>query len=156
MQEILGVALIVVTLAGITMGVFFFLRSIPRYQNWRDGEKDELWMFISFLCGGLSGILLGMGYWIMVVGESYATYQIIPLGIILGLGAIALATVYIILKWKDANEGWKTDEDLQTKLNSLVFNSMTLIEKDGKETNKIIRAISKNTHLTQEIKDEYK
>ena len=62
----------------------------------------------------------------------------------------------MINKWKDANEGWKTDEDLQTKLTSLVFNSMTLIEKDGKETNKIIRAISKNTHLTQEIKDEYK
>jgi hypothetical protein len=62
----------------------------------------------------------------------------------------------MINKWKDANSGWKTDEDLQTKLTSLVFNSMTLIEKDGKETNKIIRAISKYTHLTQEIKDEYK
>ncbi len=33
---------------------------------------------------------------------------------------------------------------------------MTLIEQDQKETNKIIRAISKNTHLTQEIKEEYK
>jgi len=62
----------------------------------------------------------------------------------------------MINKWQDANEGWKTDEDLQTKLTSLVFNSMTLIEQDEKETNKIIRAISKNTHLTQEIKDEYK
>ena len=62
----------------------------------------------------------------------------------------------MINKWQDANEGWKTDEDLQTKLTSLVFNSMTLIEQDDKEKNKIIRAISKNTHLTQEIKDEYK
>lgn len=62
----------------------------------------------------------------------------------------------MINKWQDANEGWKTDENLQTKLTSLVFNSMTLIEQDEKETNKIIRAISKNTHLTQEIKDEYK
>jgi len=62
----------------------------------------------------------------------------------------------MINKWQDANEGWKTDEDLQTKLTSLVFNSMTLIEQDDKEKNKIIRAISKNTHLTQEIKEEYK
>ena len=62
----------------------------------------------------------------------------------------------MINKWQDANEGWKTDEDLQTKLTSLVFNSMTLIEQDEKEMNKIVRAISKNTYITQEIKEEYK
>jgi hypothetical protein len=33
---------------------------------------------------------------------------------------------------------------------------MTLIEQDEKETNKIIRAISKQTHLTQNVKEEYK
>ena len=41
-------------------------------------------------------------------------------------------------------------------MTNLVFNSMTQIEKDDREKGKIIRAISKNTHLTQEIKDEYK
>ena len=62
----------------------------------------------------------------------------------------------MISKWQEVNRGWKSDDNLQTKLTSLVYNSMTLIEKDEKETNKIIRAISKNTHLTQEIKEEYK
>ena len=41
-------------------------------------------------------------------------------------------------------------------MTNLVFNSMTQIEKDDKETNKIIRAISKNTYLNNEIKDQYK
>ena len=62
----------------------------------------------------------------------------------------------MINKWQEVNTGWQSDDNLQTKLTSLVYNSMTLIEQDEKETNKIIRAISKNTHLTQEIKDEYK
>ena len=60
-----------------------------------------------------------------------------------------------ISKWQEANQGWKTDEDLQTKMTSLVFYSMTDIENDEKECNKIIRAISKNTYLTSEIKNEY-
>ena len=33
---------------------------------------------------------------------------------------------------------------------------MTQIESDEKETNKIIRAIGKNTYLTSDIKDVYK
>ena len=60
-----------------------------------------------------------------------------------------------ISKWKDANNGWDTDDDLQTKMTKLVFNSMTSIEDDEKETNKIIRAIGKNTYLSNEIKNDY-
>ena len=49
-----------------------------------------------------------------------------------------------ITKWQDANIGWDSDENLQTRLtNHLVCNSMTLIEDDQKETNKIIKAIRK-------------
>ena len=48
------------------------------------------------------------------------------------------------------------DENLQTKLTRLVFNSMTSIEEDEKETNKIIKAIGINTYLSNDIKDEYK
>ena len=59
-------------------------------------------------------------------------------------------------KWQQANQKWATDENLQTKLTSLVFNSMTDIENDQKECNKIIRAISKNTYLSNQIKDVYK
>ena len=73
-----------------------------------------------------------------------------------GITTIALKQRTTISKWQDANTGWDKDENLQTKMTNLVFNSMTQIEKDDKETNKIIRAISKSTHLTQGIKDEYK
>ena len=60
-----------------------------------------------------------------------------------------------INKWQDANEGWDKDENLQTKLTTLVFHSMTDVENDEKEVGKIIRAISKTTYLTSEIKNEY-
>ena len=60
-----------------------------------------------------------------------------------------------ISKWKDANTGWDKDDNLQTKMTKLVFNSMTTIENDEKETNKIIRAIGKNTYLSNYIKHDY-
>ena len=77
-------------------------------------------------------------------------------GVLMGIKKIALKQRTMINKWKDANNGWEDNDNLQSKLTSLVFNSMTDIENDQKETNKIIRAISKNTYLTNEIKEEYK
>ena len=62
----------------------------------------------------------------------------------------------LINKWQDATYGWNTDEGLQSRMTKLIFNSMTSIEEDEKETNKIIRAISKNTYLTSDIKDTFK
>lgn len=76
--------------------------------------------------------------------------------ILCSIKTIALKQRTMINKWQLANNGWDRDENLQTKLTNLVFNSMTLIEQDQKETNKIIRAISKNTYLTSQIKDVYK
>jgi hypothetical protein len=73
-----------------------------------------------------------------------------------GIKGLALKQRTMINKWQDVNDGWDQDEDLQTKLTKLVFNSMTSIEDDEKETNKIIRAIGKNTYLNNEIKDQYK
>ena len=60
-----------------------------------------------------------------------------------------------ISKWKDANIGWDKDDNLQTKMTRLVFHSMTSIETDEKETNKIIKAIGKNTYLSTDIKNDY-
>ena len=73
-----------------------------------------------------------------------------------GIKKIALKQRTMINKWQDANVGWQLDDNLQTKLTNLVYNSMTDIENDQKECNKIIRAISKNTYLSNEIKEEYK
>ena len=61
-----------------------------------------------------------------------------------------------IHKWQDENEGWDVKDDLQTKITMLVFHTMTDLDNDEKETRKIISAISKNTYLTNEIKNEYK
>ena len=60
-----------------------------------------------------------------------------------------------IHKWQDANDGWAEIEDLQTKLTNIVFHTMEDVENDEKEMNKIYRAISKNTYLTTDIKNEF-
>ena len=60
-----------------------------------------------------------------------------------------------IHKWQDENEGWDVKDDLQTKITMLVFHTMTDLDNDVKETRKIISAISKNTYLTHEIKNQY-
>ena len=61
-----------------------------------------------------------------------------------------------ISKWHDANEGWETNSNLQTRLSTLVFHTMEDIENNDKELGKIIRAVSKNTYLSNEVKDKYK
>jgi hypothetical protein len=76
--------------------------------------------------------------------------------ILCGIKTIALKQRTKINKWQTSNKDWATNDNLQTQLTDLVCNSMTMIEQDTKECNKIIRAVSKNTYLTTEIKNEYK
>ena len=76
--------------------------------------------------------------------------------VLMGIQKIARKQRSMINKWKDINEGWDKDETIQLKFTNLVCQSMTDIEHDEKETGKIIRSISKNTYLTNEIKNEYK
>ena len=73
-----------------------------------------------------------------------------------GIKSLSIKQRTTINKWQDANEGWDRDENLQTKLTTLVFHSMSDVENDEKELSKIIRAISKNTYLSNDIKEEYK
>ena len=61
-----------------------------------------------------------------------------------------------ISKWHDANEGWETNSNLQTRLSTLVFHTMEDIENNDKEMGKIIRVVSKNTYLSNEVKEQYK
>ena len=76
--------------------------------------------------------------------------------VLVGIRNLAYKQRTLINKWKDVNNGWEKEDNIQTKLTTLVCNSMTDIENDEKETNKIIRAIGKNTYLTNDIKDVYK
>jgi len=77
------------------------------------------------------------------------------LHIIKGIRELSLKQRTMINKWKEVNDGWKTDDKLQSRMTSLVFNSMTQIENDEKETSKIIRSISKNVYLNNETKKGY-
>jgi hypothetical protein len=77
------------------------------------------------------------------------------LHILKGIKDLSLKQRTMINKWKEVNTGWNTDDKLQSKMTSLVFNSMTQIESDEKETGKIIRSISKNVYLDNETKQLY-
>ena len=72
-----------------------------------------------------------------------------------GISELSLKQRVNIHKWQDENEGWDVKDDLQTKITMLVFHTMTDLDNDVKETRKIISAISKNTYLTNEIKNQY-
>ena len=76
--------------------------------------------------------------------------------ILKGIKELSLKQRTLISKWREVNEGWQTDENLQSKMTNLVFNSMTQIESDEKETGKIIRSISKKVYLDNETKQSYK
>ncbi len=72
-----------------------------------------------------------------------------------GIKDLSLKQRTMINKWQDANMGWDTTENLQSRMTKLIFNSMTTIENDEKETGKIIRAISKNVYLDNDTRDQY-
>jgi hypothetical protein len=77
------------------------------------------------------------------------------LRILLGIRNLARKQRTMINEWKDVNEGWEKDDNIQTKLTTLICHSMTDIENDQKETSKIIRSISKNVYLDNETKQQY-
>ena len=77
------------------------------------------------------------------------------LHVLKGIKELSLKQRTMINKWKEANDGWKTDDKLQSRMTNLVFNSMTQIENDEKETSKIIRSISKKVYLDNETKKGY-
>ena len=72
-----------------------------------------------------------------------------------GIRQLSLKQRTLISKWKEANEGWRTDDNLQSRMTHLVCNSMSQIESDERETGKIIRSISKNVYLDNDTKKEY-
>ena len=74
---------------------------------------------------------------------------------LLGIKTLARKQRMMINKWQDANDGWEKEDYIQTKLTTLISHSMTNIESDEKETNKIIRAVSKNVYLDNEEKNKY-
>jgi len=75
--------------------------------------------------------------------------------LLLGITALAQKQRANIDKWQKVNEGWKTNENIQTKFTELIFHTMDDVENNEKETGKIIRAISKNVYLDSEVKNQF-
>ena len=75
--------------------------------------------------------------------------------ILLGIRQIASKQRTLINKWKDVNDGWNTNDRMQSRFTSLICNSITDIENEEKETNKIIRSISKTVYLDNDLKTKY-
>ncbi len=75
--------------------------------------------------------------------------------LLLGITALAQKQRANIDKWQEVNEGWKTNENIQTKFTELIFHTMDDVENNEKETGKIIRAISKNVYLDSEVKNQF-
>jgi len=75
--------------------------------------------------------------------------------ILLGIRQIASKQRTLINKWKDAHDDWNTNDRMQSRFTSLICNSITDIENEEKETNKIIRSISKTVYLDNDMKTKY-
>lgn len=75
--------------------------------------------------------------------------------ILQGIKTLSIKQRTTISKWQDVNKEWDKNEDLQTKLTKLIYNSMEDIENMEKETNKIVKSISKTVHLNNDIKQQY-
>jgi hypothetical protein len=75
--------------------------------------------------------------------------------ILLGIRQIASKQRILINKWKDAHDDWNSNDRMQSRFTSLICNSITDIENEEKETNKIIRSISKMVYLDSDMKNQY-
>ena len=75
--------------------------------------------------------------------------------ILLGIRQIASKQRTLINKWKDAHDDWNSNDRMQSRFTSLICNSITDIENEEKETNKIIRSISKTVYLDSDMKTKY-
>ena len=98
MQGILLSAVVLVIALSVIMGIFLLLRSIERYRLWQDGEKDERWLFLAFLIGGIALVLLGFNITGAILDQPLNGNMVI-ICLCIGLISMALATVYYIFQW---------------------------------------------------------
>ena len=75
--------------------------------------------------------------------------------ILLGIRKIASKQRTLINKWKDTHADWNTNDRMQSRFTTLICNSITDIENEEKETNKIISSVSKSVYLDNNLKKQY-
>ena len=103
MQDFYAMVVGIIPTAAIIFSVFFALRSIDRYRNWRDGEAHELWIFLALVIGALSMLFVGSGLF-NVIFETDVALFVLVVGIFMGVAAIGLGTVYYYFLWRGGND----------------------------------------------------
>ena len=72
-----------------------------------------------------------------------------------GIRQMAAKQRILINKWRDAHDDWNVNDRMQERFTTLVCNMVEDIENQEKETNKIIRSVSKEVYLNSDTKSKY-
>ena len=91
----------------LILGAFLIIRSLSRMKEWREGEKDQLWNFLSLLVGGVASILFGITFAPLAFGAStlvwyYWIGALLPVAMYVAIAAIGLTTYYLYLQWRES------------------------------------------------------
>jgi hypothetical protein len=72
-----------------------------------------------------------------------------------GIRQMAAKQRILINTWRDAHDDWNVSDRMQERFTTLVCNMVEDIENQEKETNKIIRSVSKEVYLNSDTKNKY-
>ena len=72
-----------------------------------------------------------------------------------GIRQMAAKQRILINTWRDAHDDWNVSDRMQDRFTTLVCNMVEDIENQEKETNKIIRSVSKEVYLNSDTKNKY-
>ena len=72
-----------------------------------------------------------------------------------GIRQMAAKQRILINTWRDAHDDWNVNDRMQDRFTTLVCNMVEDIENQEKETNKIIRSVSKEVYLNNDTKNKY-
>ena len=72
-----------------------------------------------------------------------------------GIRQMAAKQRILINTWRDAHDDWNVSDRMQDRFTTLVCNMVEDIENQEKETNKIIRSVSKEVYLNSDTKKKY-
>jgi hypothetical protein len=72
-----------------------------------------------------------------------------------GIRQMAAKQRILINTWRDAHDDWNVTDRMQDRFTTLVCNMVEDIENQEKETNKIIRSVSKEVYLNSDTKKKY-
>ncbi|MHA1278450.1 MAG: hypothetical protein ACTSQI_13370 [Candidatus Helarchaeota archaeon] len=89
-------------ISAIVIGVFMVLRCLNHFKNWREGNADQLWLFLAYVIGGCILSIIGIGLILFITANSSSLYgiinELIPVLLYISLIPIGLTTYWYILQ----------------------------------------------------------